>query len=418
MNRHGTFSERSYTPKLAGLDDLGSSLITLTVDLAAYRQNLRLLTGFIAPAKVIAVVKANAYGFGVAGLLPILSEFEDISLGVATPDEALELKALGWAGRIILLGYTHPKCYYQIVHSGCQLSAYRPENIAPLAAAARELMPQENPRPLELHIKVDTGMARLGVGLDELPGLIREVRAHPELRIVGLFSHQVDSGDPEAAINSQQQQLFRRAIDMATAELGYRPECHLANSGGALNFPGLHLDAARVGLLQFGVWPGSDGGGRASLRAKLGGHGGPPSETSATALPLTPCYRLSSEVIDTHRLLPGGGVSYCHTWHADRPTTIVTLPFGYADGMPRNLSNVAAVLIGGRRCPLRGNVCMDYVMADVGDADVQLGDEAVFVGRQGAEAITLEEVAEQAGTIPYELSCRWGRRVRRVYVGA
>jgi alanine racemase len=397
MNRHGTFSERSYTPKLAGLDDLGSSLITLTVDLAAYRQNLRLLTGFIAPAKVIAVVKANAYGFGVAGLLPILSEFEDISLGVATPDEALELKALGWAGRIILLGYTHPKCYYQIVHSGCQLSAYRPENIAPLAAAARELMPQENPRPLELHIKVDTGMARLGVGLDELPGLIREVRAHPELRIVGLFSHQVDSGDPEAAINSQQQQLFRRAIDMATAELGYRPECHLANSGGALNFPALHLDSARIGLLQFGVWP---------------------EPGMERRLPLTQCCRLSSEVIDTHRLAPGGGVSYCHSWRADQPTTVATLPFGYADGLPRLLSNTAQVLIGGRRCPLRGNVCMDYVMADVGDAAVHLGDEAVFVGTQGGAAITLEELAQQAGTIPYELSCRWGRRVRRVYAGS
>lgn len=393
--RHGTLSERRYAPKFAGIDDLGSSLITLTVDLAAFRENLRLLTGFLAPARLIAVVKANAYGFGVSGLLPVLSEFPDVSLGVATPDEALEITAAGYLGRIILLGYTHPKCYYQIVHSGCQLSAYRPENIAPLAAAYRETA-RSGDGPLELHVKVDTGMRRLGVEVDELPGFISEIRRYPELRVVGLFSHMADSGDHSAPVNAAQEREFRRAIDIATAELGYKPECHLANSGGALNFPGLHLDSARVGILLMGVWP------EAGVERRL---------------PLAQCFTLGSEVIDLHRVAAGAGVSYTHSWRAERETTIATLPFGYADGMSRALSNQAAVLIGGRRCPLVGNVCMDYVMADVGAAAVALGAPALFVGTQAAESIRLEEVAAQAATLPYELSCRWGRRVRRVYSG-
>jgi alanine racemase len=365
------------------------------VDLSAYRENLRLLCAYLAPARLIAVVKANAYGFGITGLLPVLSEFPDIALGVATPDEALEIKAAGYHGRIILLGYTHPKCYYQIVHSGCQLSAYRPENIAPLAAASRELMPPGDPRPLELHIKVDTGMRRLGVEVDELPGFIREIARYPELKIVGLFSHMVDSGQADAPINAAQESDFRRAIEIASNELGYRPECHLSNSAAALNFPELHFDAARIGILLMGVWP------EAGVECRL---------------PLTQCFSLSSEVIDLHSVTTGAGVSYTHSWRASAATRIATLPFGYADGMPRNLANTAAVLIGGQRCPLVGNVCMDYVMADVGAAEVQLGDSAVLLGSQGEEAIRLEELAVQAGTLPYELSCRWGRRVRRVYV--
>jgi alanine racemase len=387
--RPGSLRETSYTPKLAGLDDLGSSLITLEVHLDQYRENLRAILARVAPARVIAVVKANAYGFGVAGLIPILSEFEDVSLGVATPDEALELKALGYHGRIILLGYTHPKCYYQIVHSGCQLAAYRPENLPLLLEAVRGL-----DRPLELHVKVDTGLTRLGVALGDLPGFLRELKAHPKLRVVGLFSHLVDSGARDAEINLQQAERFRRAVEMADAELGYHPECHLENSGGVLNFPGLHYDSVRVGLMAFGVLP--------------------PGEFEQPVV-VQPCFRLTSEVIDVHRVGPGDGVSYGHSYVATDATTVVTLPYGYADGLQRSLSNRMDVLIGGQRCPQVGTVTMDYIMADVGDMQVEIGDEVVLIGRQGDDEITIEEVAETAGTIPYEISCAWGRRVRRIY---
>ncbi len=391
-SRRGSFSEHDYTPKLAGLDDLGSSLITLTVDLDQYRQNLRILRDYVAPSKLICVVKANAYGFGVAGLVPILSEFsDDISLGVATADEALELKALGYAGRIILLGYTHPKNYYQIIQSGCQLCAYRPENIPKLAEACAKL-----DHPLELHIKVDTGMTRLGVSIDDLPEFIREVKKYPQFSIVGLFSHLVDSGAAEAGINLAQEMTFLRAIKRAVAELGYAPECHLVNSGGMLNLRHLHYDCVRVGVLAYGIMPPGD---------------------FMERPPVKPCFKLASEVIDRHRLPSGTGVSYCHTFYAEDETTVVTMPCGYADGLPRGLSNKARVLIGGNSYRLVGNVTMDYVMADVRDEDIQVGEEAVFIGRQGDEEITIEEVAELAGTLPYAISCGWGRRVRRVYTG-
>jgi len=391
---HVELIQQQFRPKLSGLDDIGSSLITLTVDLDIFRENIRTILDWVRPAKLIAVLKANAYGFGVSGLVPILNEFEHVSAGVANADEALELRSLGYDGRILLLGYTHPKNYYQIIHSGCELCAYRPENIPKLAEACAAL--EHN---LRLHIKVDTGMNRLGVKVDQLRDFIRLIQQYPQLTVVGLFSHMANGGEPEAQSNIDQVRRFSRAIEIAIDELNYRPLCHLANSGAVINFPDLYLDAVRVGALCYGYHPPGE------LPDDIG-------------LPVESCFRLASEVIDTHRLKPGDGVSYSLTWRAERPTTVVTMPLGFADGWFRDLSNRAEVLINGKRYPLVGNITMDYCMANVGDDDVTIGDEAVFIGRQGSEEIRLEEVAELSGeSVIYQLSCCWGRRVRRVYTG-
>lgn len=392
--RHIELIQEQFRPKLSGLDDIGSSLITLTVDLDIFRENIRTILDYVRPARLIAVLKANAYGFGVAGLVPILNEFEHVGAGVANADEALELRSLGYDGRILLLGYTHPKNYYQIIHSGCELCAYRPENIPKLAEACAAL--EHN---LRLHIKVDTGMNRLGVQVDELREFIRLIQQFPQLTIVGLFSHMANGGEPEAQSNVDQVRRFGRAIAIAIEELNYRPLCHLAASGTVINFPDLYLDAVRVGALCYGYHPPGE------LPDDIG-------------IPVQACFRLASEVIDTHRLQPGDGVSYSLTWRAKQPTTVVTMPLGFADGWFRDLSNKAGVLINGKRYPLVGNITMDYCMANVGDDDVTIGDEAVFIGSQGNEEIRLEEVAELSGeTVIYQLSCCWGRRVRRVYVG-
>jgi alanine racemase len=285
------------------------------------------------------------------------------------------------------LGYTHPKNYYQIIHSGCELNAYRPESIPPLAAACRDLS-----RPLKLHVKVDTGMTRLGVGVDDLAAFIRELKRFKQFKVVGLMSHLVDSGNLEAGINYIQEQRFTRAIEIATKELGYRPECHLANSGGVLNLPHLHLDHVRVGILSYGILP--------------------PGEFGELP-PVQPCFKLASEVIDIHRLPAHEGVSYGHTYITERETTIAAMPCGYADGLPRALSNRMEVLIGGRRHPLVGAITMDYVMADVRDSEVRIGDEVVFIGAQGQEQISIEELSALCGMLPYEIPCGLGRRVRR-----
>lgn len=392
-DRPGTLRETSYTPKLAGLDDIGSSLITLSVSVDRYRENIRAIRDFVAPSKLILVVKANAYGFGIVGLVPILEEFhDDVSLAVANADEALELRALGYNGRVILLGYTHPKNYYQIIHSGCQLAAYRPENIPALAEACRKL-----DRPLEVHVKVDTGMVRLGVPISELAAFLAELKRFPQIAVVGLFSHLVDGGNVDAEINFRQLASFEKAIKLATKTLGYHPECHLANSGAVLNHPGMHLDSVRVGILAYGVFP-------------------PGNSAGENQVGVQPCYKLASEVIDLHTLKPGEGVSYCHSYVAQRETNIATMPLGYADGLFRKLGNTASVLIKGKRYPLVGSITMDYVMADLGRDTVSIGEEVVFLGTQGPETISVEDVASLAGTIPYELTCALGRRVRREYV--
>ncbi len=392
--RHVEIIQQPFRPKLSGLDDIGSSLITLTIDLDIFRGNLRTILDYVSPARVIAVLKANAYGFGIAGLVPVLNEFEHVSAGVANADEALELRSLGYDGRIILLGYTHPKNYYQIMHSGCELCAYRPENVPRLAEAAAVL--EHN---LRLHVKVNTGMNRLGVSVAELRDFIRLIQQYPQLTVVGLFTHLANGGEPEEDSNISQTNRFSEAIEIAISELNYRPECHVANSGAVINFPDIYLDSVRVGALCYGYHPPGE------LPDDIG-------------IPVQACFRLASEVIDTHRLTAGEGVSYSLTWKAKRPTTVATIPLGFADGYFRDLSNRAAVLINGRRCPLVGNITMDYCIADVGDDEIQVGDEAVFVGRQGAEEIRLEEVAEFSGeAVIYQLSCCWGRRIRRVYVG-
>jgi alanine racemase len=159
--------------------------------------------------------------------------------------------------------------------------------------------------------------------------------------------------------------------------------------------PHLHLDSVRAGIITYGVCP--------------------PGEFNRD-IGVRECFTLASEVIDIHRIPAGRGVSYTHSYKAEQPTTIITMPCGYADGMPRSLSNKVDILLGGRRYPQAGNITMDYVMADVGDAPVSIGDEVVFIGRQGAEEIRLSDIARQAGVLPYQVSCGWGPRVRRVYL--
>jgi alanine racemase len=391
MQRSGSFSEFSYTPKLAGIDDLGSSLITLEFQLNRFRSNLRILTQWLGPVGMILVVKADAYGFGVEGLLPIISEFESITLGVATPDEALELRALGFDGRILLMGYTHPRCYYQIKHSDCELSAYRPENIPLIAEAWRDIG-----RPLKLHVKLDTGMTRLGVRVAELRGFLELIAQYDNISVTGLFSHLVSSEEPGQSINARQAALFREAVAIAEDCLGYHPECHLANSEATVNLPELHFDSVRVGQLAYGIRMSKHMPGPAGLQQ---------------------CFRLTSEVIDIHRIGAGEGVSYTHSFVSSKPATIITFPYGYADGMPRQLANHAHILLRGKRHRIVGNVTMDYLMADIGDAEVALGDRVTIIGEDGRERITIEDVAQMLDTVPYEVSCRWGRRVLRSYMG-
>jgi alanine racemase len=393
QQRYVELPDPTLRPDYSGLDDIGSSLIQLTVDLQVYRRNLIAIQKFVAPSTVIAVLKANAYGFGVAGLVPVLNEFPKICAGVANADEALYLRTLGYGGRIVLLGYTHPKNYYQIIHSGCELAAYRFDNIPQLAAVTGKLGHR-----LKLHVKVNTGMNRLGISVDRLAEFIGAIREHPQLEITGLFTHLANGGEPEHRSNILQASRFHQAIRIVEDELGYRPLCHIANSGALINFPDLHLDCVRIGALQYGYRPPGD----------------LPEDLDFN---VQPCFRLTSEIIDVHRVPAGEGVGYGWAFIPERETNVATVPFGYADGMVRVPESQLHVLINGKRYPVVGKVAMDYMEVALGDDEAAAGDEVVLVGGQGDEYISLEEVAEKAGALTYQLSSSWGHRIRRVYDG-
>lgn len=354
------------------------------VDLEAIRQNVRALKP--RDAELMAVVKADAYGHGDIPVARAALDAGAARLGVALVEEGIRLRDGGIDAPILVLSEFPPGSERDALAAGLTPTCYTDRGLEALAAAGRSA---------RVHVKVDTGMHRVGLPPQRAPAFCAAVRSSG-LEIEGVWTHLARSEDLGDPTTEEQLKRFAETMD-ALHGAGIRPRYrHAANSGATIARPESHLDLVRVGVAMYGISPGPELDGRVALR---------------------PAMSLRSRVSFVQRLPAGESVSYGHRYRLDRESTIATVPIGYADGYMRSLSDVGLVLIGGRRRGVAGTVTMDQIMVDCRDDPVAVGDEVVLFGRQGDEEIRAEEVAGWAGTIGYEVVCAVSARVPREHRG-
>lgn len=369
---------------------MGYQRICAKIDLNAVEKNVAGVRARIpGGTKVMAVIKADAYGHGAAFLSHFLKDQVDW-FGVATADEAAELRNHSCEKPILILGYVHPEEYPMLVEKNITPAIFRYADAKAFSDAA-----VLQKKKAEVHIKIDTGMGRIGYPVSrETAEEIREISQLPGICITGMFSHfyAADAKDKTAALAQREQ--FDCMIDMLN-EIGVDiPLKHLNNSAGTMELD-KYYDMVRMGIMLYGIYP---------------------SDEMDPSYPLYPAMELVSHISHVKTIQAGQGVSYGHIYVADQPERIATIPVGYADGYPRSLSNKGYVLIRGKRCPIRGRVCMDQMMVDVSALEnVQVGERVVLMGRDGEEQLTAAEVGDAAGSFSYEFVSGIGMRVPRVY---
>ncbi len=363
------------------------------VDLEAVRHNVGALASLTpAGTALMAVVKADAYGHGAVPVARAALEAGARWLGVALVEEALELRDAGIAAPILVLGPTPDEALDAALTRGVSLAVFTPDRIDAMARRARALGVEGR-----VHLKVDTGMGRVGATPEQAPALAEGVHRSPHLRLEGVFSHFATADEADLAFARRQLRTFLEVLRSVEAR-GIPPGIrHMANTAGILALPASHLDMVRAGIGIYGIYP---------------------SDEVARPVELRPALRWTTRIAFLKEVPAGTPLSYGRTHVTPGPRRIAVLPVGYADGYPRLLSNRGSVLVRGRRAPVVGRVCMDMTLADVtGVPGAREGDEVVLIGRQAGEEITADEVARLTGTIAYEVTCNVGRRVPREHVG-
>lgn len=356
------------------------------VDLDAIRHNVRLLRP--ERAELMAVVKADGYGHGDAPVARAALDAGATRVGVALVEEGIGLRERGVAAPILVLSECPPGAEKDALAAGLTPSLYTPEGLSRLARAAASLG-----GPVGVHMKVDTGMHRVGVWPPSEATSFARAILDAGLVLDGLWTHFAASEEDEEGTREQLRRLLE-ARD-ALAREGIRPSClHAANSAATIRFPETHLDLVRPGIAVYGLDPGGGLGSRRGLR---------------------PALTWRSAVTMVKRLPAGERLSYGWRYLLERESTIATVPVGYEDGYPRALSSNAEVLIRGRRHRVAGTVTMDQILVDCGDGPVAAGDEVVLIGAQGEDRITADELAARIGTIGYEIVTAISERVPREY---
>ncbi len=340
---------------------------------------------------ILAVVKADAYGHGA---LPVSLKLEKLGveyLGVAISEEGVELRRGGVRAPILIFGGIFQEDAEEIIRYGLTPVVFDIESLKRLSKAA-----EKKRKKARVHIKVDTGMGRLGVPFHLFPAFLKELRKFSGIEIEGFLSH-FSMTDGEEAYTSSQWEKFQEAVTQAK-EMGISSRyIHMANSATSTAFPAYSGNLIRPGIMLYGSYP---------------------SPIFKNMIKLKPVLTLKTRIHFLKSVPTGARISYGGTFITRRESLIATLPIGYADGYSTRLSNQGEVLIRGKRAPVAGRVCMDFIMADVTDIPgVSKGDEAILIGRQGQERITADEIAGKIGSIPYEVLCLIGKRVPRVYRG-
>jgi len=361
------------------------------IDLAALQHNFNAIRTKLGQAcEVLAVVKADAYGHGVRQVAPALAEAGTAQFGVALVEEGIELRQLDIEQPIVVLGGVFPGEESLVLEHNLTPVIYDMESARRLAAACGE------GQAVDYHLKVDTGMGRLGFRLERLPQVLAELKALPQLRMVGLMSHLAVADESSNPFTLRQYESFRGVIEQVE-QAGFSPRYrHIANSAGTYA-----QELAGCTLVRPGI-------------ALYGGLVDEPFNELASQRPVMSFHSSIAQLKD----VPAGeGVSYGHRFTTSRPSRLAALPVGYADGYNRLLSNCGSVLIKGHRAPVVGTVCMDWILVDVTDIpQAQVGDQVTLIGRDGDAVITAEEWAEKIGSINYEVFCQVSKRVPRVFV--
>lgn len=367
-----------------------------TVDLDAICYNMEHMHANLAPGtRMIGVIKTDGYGHGA---VPIGRELEKLDYvfgyAVATVEEASILRHAGLTKPILILGYTFPYCYEELIRQEIRPAVFRQDSIDELAACAAKLH-----KPAKVHIKVDTGMTRVGIRPDE-SGLafVEKVLNTGGIELEGIFTHFARADETDKSCARKQLDRFREFIRQIEETYDYSiPVKHCSNSAGIVELPEANMDVVRAGITLYGLWPSE--------------------EVSRNIVSLHPVLSLKSHIVYIKDVEAGVPISYGGTYVTPKKMRVATIPVGYGDGYPRGLSNKGYVLIRGKKAPILGRVCMDQFMVSVEEIpDAKEGDEVTLIGPDGTEQITMEELGGLSGRFNYELACDLGKRIPRVYI--
>jgi alanine racemase len=351
--------------------------------------NVQAIRGLLpARTELMAVVKADAYGHGAIEVASLALSAGATRLGVAVLDEAIELRRAGIAAPIHILGYVGPECAEQTVKLGLTVTVFDREAVQALSSAATRLA-----RKVKIHVKVDTGMGRLGVRPQDAVGFTELAMSLPHLEVEGIFSHLACADASDLASARSQIAVFQECCMRLEAK-GHRLTKHIANTAAILALPESHLDMVRLGLGLYGMYP---------------------APHMKSLVKLHPAMSVRSQLSYVKWVEDKTPIGYGWTYRAAGQRQIATVPIGYADGYSRRLSNLGHALVAGQRVPLVGRVCMDQCMFDVTGVAAKTGDEITLLGSSGQDEISVDEVAAWMGTINYEVTCGISRRVARVF---
>jgi alanine racemase len=365
------------------------------IDLDAVRANVRALRTTSAPAELLAVVKADGYGHGAVPVARAALEGGAVALGVALVEEGIELRAAGIDAPILVLSEPVPEAAPSVVAYGFTPVVY---TLAGIDALAKAVADHGDHNPLAVHLKVDTGMHRVGCRVEDAVDLAAQVVDRHELRLAGVCTHLAVADEADNAYTAEQLARFEGVLGALRARGIPTGTVHASNTAGAIDWPAARYDMVRVGIGVYGIAPADEFEGRVSLH---------------------PALSLKARVSHVKTVPKGARLSYGLRYETTSPARIATVPIGYADGVPRELAHRGGeAIVRGRRCPIAGTVTMDQLMLDVGDLPVEVGDEVVLIGRQGDEEVTAASWARAMGTIAYTIVCGIGPRVPRVYLSA
>ena len=374
------------------------SRIYAKVDLDAVCHNLDVIRGLVCPGTgIMAVVKTDGYGHGAVRIAKTIAHAQGLwGFATATAEEALALRGSGIRRPVLVLGHVFAEHYPQLVQEEIRTAIFTPEAARKLSDAAARAG-----RDAFIHIKVDTGMGRIGMqASEENIALIAQIQALPHIIIEGIFTHFACADEADQTYTKRQLAQFMQFVQRLEAAGIKIPYRHCSNSAAIISRQAADMDLVRAGIILYGLWPSP----------------GIQAQAAERRIRLYPALELKSHVAYVKELEAGRRISYGGIYTTARPSKIATIPAGYGDGYPRSLSDKGYVLVHGRRAPICGRICMDQFMVDVTDIpDVQEGDEVTLAGTDGGLCLSLEELGEMSGRFNYEFACCLGKRIPRIY---